>query len=86
MGVSGRRARIGFTDQADEQIDRLTEGEVYALDRALAALSVDPEMGAFVPNSDPGLRRYSDEVENVTVIYCTTALRITVIVVAYVEV
>ncbi|MGW1871613.1 hypothetical protein ACWCPS_39655 [Streptomyces mauvecolor] len=80
----GKRAGIGFTDSANGRIDRLTEGEVHALDRALAALSVDPDMGAVIPHSDPELRRYADEAENVAVIYYVTALR-SVIIVAYVE-
>ncbi|MEU1128407.1 hypothetical protein ABZ383_00835 [Streptomyces sp. NPDC005900] len=81
---SGRRARIGFTDSAIAQIDKLTEPEVHALDRALAALSVDPTMGEPIPGSNPELRRYTDDVEDVTVIFYVTALR-SVIVVAYVE-
>jgi hypothetical protein len=81
---SGRRARVGFTDGAIAQINKLTEPEVHALDRALAALSVDPTMGERIPDSDPELWRYDDDIEDVTVIYYVTALR-TVIVVAYVE-
>ncbi|MET9956267.1 hypothetical protein ABZ135_32635 [Streptomyces sp. NPDC006339] len=81
---SGRRARIGFTDSAIDQINKLTESEIHALDRALAALSVDPTMGEQIPGSDPELWRYDDDVEDVTVIFYVTALR-SVIVVAYVE-
>ncbi|WP_043271917.1 hypothetical protein [Streptomyces sp. CT34] len=81
---SKRRAKIGFTDSAIAQINKLSGPEVHALDRALAALSADPEMGEEIPNSEPALWRYDDEVEDVTVIYYVTALR-TVIVVAYVE-
>ncbi|MGW2865892.1 hypothetical protein [Streptomyces sp. NPDC001205] len=79
-----RRAKVGFTDGAIAQINKLSETEVHALDRALAALSVDPTMGQEIPGSDPELRRYDDELEDVTVIYYVTALR-SVIVVAYVE-
>ncbi|TJZ95305.1 hypothetical protein FCI23_52330 [Actinacidiphila oryziradicis] len=81
---SRRRARVGFTDSAIAQIGKLSESEVHSLDRALVALSVDPEMGTPIPNSDPELWRYDDDVENVAVIYYVTTLR-TVIVVAYVE-
>ncbi|MGA4844725.1 hypothetical protein [Streptomyces sp. G45] len=81
---SGRRARIGFTDSAITQINKLNETEIHALDRALAALSVDPTMGEPIPGSNPELWRYDDDVEDVTVIFYVTALR-SVIVVAYVE-
>ncbi|MFF4741254.1 hypothetical protein ACFY2W_36035 [Streptomyces sp. NPDC001262] len=80
----GRRAKVTFTDAAIAQINKLSEPEIHALDRALAALSVDPTMGETIPDSDPELMRYDDEVEDVTVIYYVTVLR-TVIVVAYVE-
>ncbi|GGY10100.1 hypothetical protein GCM10010358_73310 [Streptomyces minutiscleroticus] len=79
-----RRARIDFTDSAIAQTNKLTEPEIHALDRALAALSADPTMGEPIPGSAPELRRYDDDIENVTVIFYVTALR-TVIVVAYVE-
>ncbi|MEV5982801.1 hypothetical protein [Streptomyces sp. NPDC052114] len=50
---SGRRAEIGFADSAIEQINKLTEAEIHALDRTLAALSVDPTMGELNTGSDP---------------------------------
>lgn len=81
---SGRRARVGFTDSAIDQINKLTDREIHSLDRALAALSVDPTMGTMIPGSDPELWRYDDEIEEVTVIYYVTALH-RVIVVTYVE-
>ncbi|MCX5130016.1 hypothetical protein [Streptomyces sp. NBC_00347] len=80
----GRRARIAFTDSATEQINKLSRHEIHALDRALAALSVDPTMGESIPGSTPELYRYDDDLDEVTVIYYVTVLR-TVVVVAYVE-
>lgn len=81
---SVRRARIAFTDLAIDQISKLDRSEIHALDRALAALSVDPTMGEPIPGHTPELHRYDDDLEEVTVIYYVTALR-TVVVVAYVE-
>jgi hypothetical protein len=85
MRHGSRRARIAFTDSAAKQIEDLaTEAEVHALDRALVALSVDPDLGEPVPGSQPELLEYADEVEDLRVLYFVTALR-TVVVVAYVE-
>ncbi len=56
----------------------------HALDRALAVLSVDPDLGAPIAGSHPELREYTDDVGDVRLIYYVTALR-TVIVVAYAE-
>jgi ParE toxin of type II toxin-antitoxin system, parDE len=79
------RARIAFSDSAEKQIEALTdEAQLLALDRALAVLSVDPDAGAPIPGSHPGLRDYRDDVDDVRVVYFVTALR-TVVVVAYVE-
>lgn len=50
---SGRRARIAFTDSAIDQSNKLGRQEIHALDRALAALSVDPSMGGPIPGSTP---------------------------------
>jgi hypothetical protein len=80
-----RRARIAFTAAAAKQIDDLTtEAEVHALDRALVAISVNPELGDVIPGSRPQLREYADEIEDVRIIYFMTALR-SVVVVAYLE-
>jgi len=82
---SRSRARITFTDSAEKQIDALTdEAEIRALDRALAVLSVDPDLGTPIPGAHPGLRDYADDVDDVRVIYYVTALR-TIVVVAYIE-
>lgn len=79
------RARITFSESAEKQIEALTdEAELLALDRALAALSVDPEAGLPIRGSHPGLRDYRDDVDDVRVIYFVTELR-TVVVVAYIE-
>ncbi|MFF8609641.1 hypothetical protein ACF06X_27380 [Streptomyces sp. NPDC015346] len=82
-----RRARIAFSDSAAKQLENLTtEAEIHALDRALVVISFDPEAGEPIPGDavGPRLRRYVDEVEQVTVLYFVTALR-TVVVVAYIE-
>ncbi|MEU0688332.1 hypothetical protein [Streptomyces uncialis] len=85
---SPRRAPIVFSDAAARQLDTLTtEHELHALDRALVALSVDPHLGDPIPGSDstgPELRQYTDDVEQVQVLYFVTVLR-TVVVVAYIE-
>ena len=79
------RARVVFSPSAEKQIEALTdEAQLLALDRALAVLSVDPDAGAPIPGSHPGLRDYRDDVDDVRVIYFVTALR-TVVVVAYIE-
>ncbi|MFD9130444.1 hypothetical protein [Kitasatospora sp. NPDC059571] len=81
-----RRAQIAFTALAEQQIAAITDpGEIHALDRALAALSVDPAMGDLIAGTTPELRQYTDEVEAVRLIYYVTALR-TVVVIAYLEV
>ncbi|WP_331489849.1 hypothetical protein [Streptomyces sp. Go40/10] len=47
-------------------------------------LSVDPDAGAPIPGSHPGLRDYRDDVDDVRIIYFITALR-TIVVVAHIE-
>ncbi|AVH54505.1 MULTISPECIES: type II toxin-antitoxin system RelE/ParE family toxin [Streptomyces] len=62
------RARIFFTDSAAKQIEAITdEAEIHALDRALTALSVAPDLGSPIPDSHPELREYA--VDDVRVIY-----------------
>ncbi|SEG94806.1 ParE toxin of type II toxin-antitoxin system, parDE [Actinacidiphila yanglinensis] len=79
------RARITFSESAQKQIEALAdEAQLLALDRALAVLSVDPDAGAPIPGSRPGLRDYRDDVDDVRVIYFVTALG-TVVVVSYIE-
>jgi len=83
-----RRARITFSDAAAKQLESLTsEAELHALDRTLVVISVDPEIGRPIPGdtTGPQLRQYTDDVEQVRVLYFVTALR-TVVVVAYIEV
>ncbi|MFE7041746.1 hypothetical protein ACFU9X_20575 [Streptomyces atratus] len=77
-----RRARIAFSDSAAKQLENLTsEAEIHALDRALAAISVDPDVGEPIPGdtAGPQLRQYADEFERVRLLYWVTALRTTVI-------
>ncbi|MCX5356844.1 hypothetical protein [Streptomyces mirabilis] len=45
-----RRAQIAFSDSAAKQLENLTdEHQIHALDRALVAISVDPEIGEPIP-------------------------------------
>ncbi|MGK5629140.1 hypothetical protein [Streptomyces sp. URMC 123] len=83
-----RRARIAFSDSAAKQLENITnEAELHALDRALVVVSVDPDVGEPIPGdtAGPQLRQYTDDIEQVRVLYFVTALR-TVVVVAYIEV
>ncbi|MEU3657859.1 hypothetical protein AB0E67_34960 [Streptomyces sp. NPDC032161] len=83
-----RRARITFSDSAAKQLENITsEAEIHSLDRALVAISVNPDLGDPLPGTTTGpqLRQYTDEVEHVRLLYWVTALR-TVVVVAYIEV
>ncbi|MFD7498989.1 hypothetical protein ACFV8T_43115 [Streptomyces sp. NPDC059832] len=83
-----RRAQIAFSDSVAKHLDNLTsEAEIHALDRALVVISVDPDVGDPIPGdtAGPQLRQYTDDVEQVRVLYFVTALR-TVVVVAYIEV
>ncbi|WP_331751389.1 hypothetical protein OID55_41820 (plasmid) [Streptomyces sp. NBC_00715] len=83
-----RRAQIAFSDSAAKQLENLTdEQQIHALDRAMVAISVDPDIGEAIPGdtTQPQLRQYADDIERVRVLYFVTALR-TVVVVAYIEV
>ncbi|AOR29717.1 hypothetical protein BFF78_00160 [Streptomyces fodineus] len=83
-----RRARIAFSDSAAKQLENITsEAQIHALDRALVVVSVAPDVGEPIPGdtTGPQLRQYTDDVEQVRVLYFVTALR-TVVVVAYIEV
>ncbi|MER6200452.1 hypothetical protein ABT234_24185 [Streptomyces sp. NPDC001586] len=86
--MAPRRARIAFSDSAAKQLEDLTsERELHTLDRTLVARSVDPEIGVPIPadGTRPKLRQYTDEIEDVRVLYFITALR-TVVVVAYIQI
>lgn len=77
-----RRARVVIVEPALSQLDKLTAAETHRLDRAVVAISANPEIGTPVP--DTLLRDYTDDIEGVRVIYYVTALR-TITVVAYIE-
>ncbi|MDH6130044.1 hypothetical protein [Kitasatospora sp. GP82] len=77
-----RRAQVVFVEPAIGQIDKLTERETHALDRALVAVSVRPDIGTL--RSDAPVRDYRDEVEGVRVIYFATALQ-RIVVAVYIE-
>ncbi|WP_327280471.1 MULTISPECIES: type II toxin-antitoxin system RelE/ParE family toxin [unclassified Streptomyces] len=82
-----RRARVAFSDSAAKQLEEIaSEAALHALDRALVALSVDPELGDPLPSTADRvpLREYTDPVEPVRLLYFVTALH-TVVVVAYIE-
>ncbi|MFG3545760.1 hypothetical protein [Streptomyces clavifer] len=77
-----RRARVITVEPALTQLAKLTASETHRLDRAIVAISVNPELGTEVPGTL--LRDYSDEIDGVRVIYFVTALR-TITIVAYIE-
>ncbi|MFE7112000.1 hypothetical protein ACFU98_30820 [Streptomyces sp. NPDC057575] len=79
---AARRSRVIMVEPALTQLTKLTASETHRLDRAIVAISVNPELGTAVP--DTLLRDYTDEVDGVRVIYFVTALR-TITIVAYIE-
>ncbi|MER5617981.1 hypothetical protein [Streptomyces sp. NPDC002215] len=79
---AARRARVIMVEPALTQLTKLTANETHRLDRAIVAISVNPELGTEVP--DTLLRDYTDEVDGVRIVYFVTALR-TITIVAYVE-
>ncbi|MGW6843836.1 hypothetical protein [Streptomyces sp. NPDC054958] len=79
---SGRRSRVVMVEPALTQLTKLTANETHRLDRAIVAISVNPDLGIQVPNTL--LRDYADDIDGVRVIYYVTALQ-TITIVAYVE-
>ncbi|MGW7333813.1 hypothetical protein ACWGIU_35470 [Streptomyces sp. NPDC054840] len=79
---SVRRSRVVMVEPALTQLAKLTASETHRLDRAIVAISVNPQLGTEVPNTL--LRDYADEIDEVRVIYYVTALR-TITIVAYIE-
>ncbi|MFK0046125.1 hypothetical protein ACIQU4_18845 [Streptomyces sp. NPDC090741] len=79
---SARRSRVVMVEPALTQLAKLTANETHRLDRAIVAISVNPELGTEVPGTL--LRDYADEIDGIRVIYYVTALR-TITIVAYVE-
>lgn len=77
-----RRSQVVLVEPALSQLAKLTAAETHRLDRAIVAISVNPELGTPVP--DTLLRDYVDDVDGVRVIYYVTALR-QITIVAYVE-
>lgn len=71
-----------MVEPALTQLAKLTASETHRLDRAIVAISVNPDFGTALPGTL--LRDYADEVDGVRVIYYVTALR-TITIVAYVE-
>ncbi|MFB7211701.1 hypothetical protein [Streptomyces sp. NPDC056255] len=79
---AARRSRVVMVEPALTQLTKLTASGTHRLDRAIVAISVNPELGTAVP--DTLLRDYTDEVDGVRIIYFVTALR-TITIVAYIE-
>ncbi|MEU7729682.1 hypothetical protein AB0B78_31275 [Streptomyces sp. NPDC040724] len=79
---SGRRARVVMVEPALTQLTELTANGTHRLDRAIVAISVNPDLGTQVPGTL--LPDYTDEIDGVRVIYYVTALR-TITIVAYIE-
>ncbi|WP_329169377.1 hypothetical protein OG709_35640 (plasmid) [Streptomyces sp. NBC_01267] len=77
-----RRSQVIVVEPALTQLSKLTAGETHRLDRAIVAISVNPELGTEVPGTL--LRDYADEIDGVRVIFYVTALR-TITIVSYVE-
>ncbi|AYG78562.1 hypothetical protein DWB77_00670 [Streptomyces hundungensis] len=77
-----RRSRVVMVEPALTQLAKLSASETHRLDRAIVAVSVNPELGTEVPGTL--LRDYADDIDAVRVIYYVTALR-TITIVAYVE-
>ncbi|MFC9684912.1 hypothetical protein [Streptomyces sp. NPDC056948] len=77
-----RRSRVILVEPALTQLAKLTASETHRLDRAIVAISVNPNLGIQVPGTL--LRDYADEIDDVRVIYYVTALG-SVTIVAYVE-
>ncbi|WP_406729506.1 hypothetical protein WJ438_40355 [Streptomyces sp. GD-15H] len=77
-----RRSRVIMVEPALTQLAKLIASETHRLDRAIVAISVNPELGTEV--SGTLLRDYADEVDGVRVIYYVTALR-TITIVSHVE-
>jgi hypothetical protein len=78
-----RRARIAFSDAAAKQLENITsEAELHALDRALAVVSVDPDIGDPLPGdgAGPKPRRSTDGIERVRLLHRVTALRTVVVI------
>ncbi|MGW7331909.1 hypothetical protein ACWGIU_25630 [Streptomyces sp. NPDC054840] len=79
---SVRRSRVVMVEPALTQLAKLTANETHRLDRAIVAISVNPQLGTEVPGTL--LRDYADEIDGVRVIYYVTALR-TITIVVYIE-
>ncbi|MFI1718289.1 hypothetical protein [Streptomyces litmocidini] len=77
-----RRSRVIMVEPALTQLAKLTASETHRLDRAIVAISVNPELGTEVPGTL--LRDYADEVDEVRVIFFVSALG-SITIVAYVE-
>ncbi|MEW5631183.1 hypothetical protein AB1388_32240 [Streptomyces hydrogenans] len=77
-----RRSRVIMVEPALTQLTKLTASETHRLDRAIVAISVNPELGTEVPGTL--LRDYADEVDGVRVIFFVSALG-SITIVAYVE-
>jgi hypothetical protein len=71
-----------MVEPALTQLTKLTASETHRLDRAIVAISVNPELGTQIPGTL--LRDYVDDIDGVRVIFYVTVLK-TITVVAYLE-
>jgi hypothetical protein len=69
-----RRAQIAFSDSAAKQLENLTdEHQIHALDRALVAISVDPEIGEPIPGTPPTPNSASTQTRSNESASCTSS-------------
>ncbi|MEE1736139.1 hypothetical protein PUR49_06365 [Streptomyces sp. BE147] len=69
-GHAPRRSQVVLVEPALSQLPKLTATETHRLDRAIVAISVNPELGAPVP--DTLLRDHVDDIDGVRVVHYVT--------------
>jgi hypothetical protein len=62
-----------MVEPALTQLTKLTASETHRLDRAIVAISVNPELGTQIPGTL--LRDYVDDIDGVRVIFYVTAFK-----------
>ncbi|TJZ97823.1 hypothetical protein FCI23_49370 [Actinacidiphila oryziradicis] len=72
-----RRSRVIMVEPALTQLTKLTASDTHRLDRAIVAISVNPELGTQIPGTL--LRDYVDDIDGVRVIFYVTALKTIII-------
>ncbi|WP_246144797.1 hypothetical protein [Actinacidiphila oryziradicis] len=66
-----------MVEPALTQLTKLTASDTHRLDRAIVAISVNPELGTQIPGTL--LRDYVDDIDGVRVIFYVTALKTIII-------